>query len=150
MTAAIASQLDPLEADGFLLVAGALSSDEVEHLRQRINNAREQGCVEGLNAVGNMWFDSLLDREPENYAPLVGHQRIRPYLEGMLGKQCQLRSFRAHINTGPYLQEWHMDFYGYWEEKRQAEKWRLAVPPVGVNTTSVSYTHLTLPTTPNV
>ena len=28
-----------------------------------------------------------------------------------------------------------MDFYGYWEEKRQAKKSRLAVPPVGVNTT---------------
>ena len=135
MTAAIGSQLDQLEADGFLLVAGALSSDDVEHLRQRINHAREQGWEEGLNAVGNMWFDSLLDREPENYAPLVGRQRIRPYLEGMLGKQCQLRSFRAHINPGPYLQEWHMDFYGYWEAKRQAEKSRLAVPPVGVNTT---------------
>ena len=78
MTAAIESQLDQLEADGFLLVAGALASDEVEHLRQRINHAREQGWEEGLNAVGNMWFDSLLDREPENYAPLVGHQRIRP------------------------------------------------------------------------
>ena len=135
MTAAIESQLDQLEADGFLLVAGALAPDEVEHLRQRINHAREQGWEEGLNAVGNMWFDSLLDREPENYAPLVGHQNIRPHLQGMLGKQCQLRSFRAHINPGPYLQEWHMDFYGYWEEKRQAEKSRLAVPPVGINTT---------------
>ena len=24
---------------------------------------------------------------------------------GMMGKQCQLRSLRAHINPGPYLQE---------------------------------------------
>ena len=51
--------------------------------------------------------------------PLVGHPSIRPYLEGMMGKQCQLRSLRAHINPGPYLQEWHLDFYGYWQEKRE-------------------------------
>ena len=52
-----------------------------------------------------------------------------------MGRQCQLRSLRAHINPGPYLQEWHMDFYGYWEEKRQVEQYRLAAQPVGVNTT---------------
>ncbi len=28
-----------------------------------------------------------------------------------------------------------MDFYGYWDEKREAEKHRLTVPPIGVNTT---------------
>jgi hypothetical protein len=53
----------------------------------------------------------------------------------MMGMQCQLRSFRAHINPGPYLQEWHLDFYGYWQERREAEKYRLAVPPIGINTT---------------
>jgi len=131
----INSQLDALEKDGFLLVEGALTPDEVEHTRQRINHARQMGWEEGLNAVGNMWFDSLLDREPENFSSLVGHPNIRPYLEGMLGMQCQLRSFRAHINPGPYLQEWHLDFYGYWQEKRAAEKHRLAVPPIGINTT---------------
>ena len=82
-----------------------------------------------------MWFDTLLDREPETYQPLVGHPSIRPYLEGMMGKQCQLRSFRAHINPGPYLQEWHLDFHGYWQEKREAEKHRYAVSTVSFNTT---------------
>ena len=28
-----------------------------------------------------------------------------------------------------------MDFYGYWQEKREAAKYRLAVPPIGINTT---------------
>ena len=28
-----------------------------------------------------------------------------------------------------------MDFYGYWEEKRKASQYRMATPPVGVNTT---------------
>ncbi|SVD89353.1 uncharacterized protein METZ01_LOCUS442207, partial [marine metagenome] len=128
-------KLDQLEADGFLVVEAALSSDEVRQVRTRVNHARKMGWEEGLNAVGNMWFDSLLDREPETFAPLVGHPKIRPYLQGMMGPQCQLRSYRAHINPGAYLQEWHMDFYGYWEEKRKASQYRMATPPVGVNTT---------------
>lgn len=127
--------MNHMEREGWILVEGALSPEETEHIRQRINHAREMGWEEGLNAVGNMWFDTLLDREPENFSPLVGHSGIRPILEGMMGKQCQLRSFRAHINPGPYVQEWHLDFYGYWHEKREAEKSRLAVPPVSLNTT---------------
>ncbi|MBT3346117.1 MAG: hypothetical protein HN712_10160 [Gemmatimonadetes bacterium] len=128
-------KLDQLEADGFLLVEGALSATEVEQVRGRVEHARQMGWEEGLNAVGNMWFDTLLDREPETFAPLVGHSSIRPYLEGMMGPQCQLRSYRAHINPGKYLQEWHMDFYGYWEEQRKIQNYRFATQPVGVNTT---------------
>ena len=52
-----------------------------------------------------------------------------------MGKQCQLRSLRAHINPGPYLQEWHMDFYGYWQEQRYVEEHPFAMAPVGINTT---------------
>ena len=132
---AIEQKLDQLEADGHILVEGALSSEETEHIRGRINHAREMGWADGLNQVGNMWFDTLLDREPETFAPLVGHPGVRPYLEGMMGKQCQLRSLRIHINPGAYLQEWHLDFYGYWEEKREAAKSRLTVPPISINTT---------------
>ncbi len=127
--------MDRLEEDGFVVVGGALPPEEVATVRERVDHAREQGWEEGLNAVGNMWFDSLLDREPEVFGPLVGHPGIRPVLEGMMGPQCQLRSLRAHINPGPYHQEWHLDFYGYWEEKRRAGGYRLAVPPVSVNTT---------------
>jgi hypothetical protein len=131
----IEDKLDELEREGFLLIPGALAPAETETIRQRINYAREMHWEEGLNSVGNMWFDTLLEREPDTYGPLVGHSSVRPYLEGMMGRQCQLRSLRAHINPGPYVQEWHLDFYGYWGEKAEAAKHRLAVAPVGVNTT---------------
>ena len=131
----VAARLDEFEAEGFIVIEGAMTPEETENTRQRVNYAREQGWEEGLNAVGNMWFDSLLDREPEHYESFVGHASLRPYLEGMMGPQCQLRSLRAHINPGPYLQEWHMDFYGYWDEKRKAAGYRLTSPPIGVNTT---------------
>ena len=121
----VETRLDQLEEDGFITVENALTPAETEHVRQRINHARTMGWEEGLNDVGNMWFDSLLDREPDTYAPLVGHPSIRPILEGMMGRQCQLRSFRAHINPGPYLQEWHLDFYGYWQEKHDLGHARL-------------------------
>jgi hypothetical protein len=128
-------RLDELESEGFVLVEGALSSDETAHIRSRVQVARELGWEDGLNQVGNMWFDSLLDREPDTYAPLVGHASVRPYLEGMMGKQCQLRSLRAHINPGAYVQEWHLDYYGYWNDRRAIERHRLGVQPIGINTT---------------
>jgi hypothetical protein len=131
----IDTRLDELERVGFIVVEGALSAEQVDIVRTRVDHARAQGWEEGLNSVGNMWFDTLLDREPETFAPLVGHNSIRPVLEGMMGPQCQLRSYRAHINPGPYLQEWHMDFYGYWEEQRKAKDYRLAMTPIGINTT---------------
>ena len=128
-------KLDQLEHDGFLLIEGALAPEETERLRARIFYAKEKGWQEGLNSVGNMWFDTLLDREPELFGPLVGHPSVAPILYAMMGKQCQLRSYRAHINPGKYLQEWHMDFYGYWNEQRATADHRLAVQPSSINTT---------------
>ena len=96
-------QLDTLERVGFVHVSGALTAAETEGVRKRIDHAREMGWQEGLNAVGNMWFDSLLQREPGNFRFLVAHPSVAPYLEGMMGRQCQLRSLRCHINPGPYL-----------------------------------------------
>ena len=47
----VENKLDKLDRDGYLLVEGALTVDETEHIRQRINYARQQGWDEGLNAV---------------------------------------------------------------------------------------------------
>jgi hypothetical protein len=132
LTAAqIDQQLDQLDRDGFLHIPAALSPEENERCRTRLNYAREQGWQEGLNEVGNMWFDTLLERDPETFGPLVAHPGIRRYLEALMGPQCQLRSLRGHINPGPYLQEWHMDFYGYWCQPQR----RLSLRGIGINTT---------------
>jgi len=125
------AQLDQLERDGYLHLRGALSPEETERARVALNHAREQGWEEGLNPVGNMWFDRLLAQDPETFRPFVAHRSVRPLLETLMGPQCQLRSLRAHINPGPYTQEWHMDFYGYWQQPRA----RLALRGVGINTT---------------
>jgi len=127
----IEGQLDQLDRDGYLLIPGALPPDEVELFRTRLNHAREQGWQGGLNPVGNMWFDSLLEQDPDTFNRLIAHRSVRPYLEALMGPQCQLRRVRAHINPGPYLQEWHMDFYGYWQQPKR----RLTLTGVGINTT---------------
>ena len=124
--------VEQLEEKGYAIVPGALSPQEVESCRTALNQARANGWEEGLNQVGNMWFDSLLERMPEVFAPLVAHPSVRPYLEELMGPQCQLRSFRGHINPGPYKQEWHLDFYGYWHQPLQG---RYAVRGTGINTT---------------
>lgn len=132
MSETVASGLQELEERGFVLIPGALTPEENERCRIALNQARANGWEEGLNAVGNMWFDCLLERMPEAFAPLVGHPSLRPYLEALYGAQCQLRSLRGHINPGPYKQEWHLDFYGYW---RQQDKAPYASHATGINTT---------------
>lgn len=132
MDSIVAQQLEALEEKGYVLIPGALSPEETESCRLALNQARANGWEEGLNSVGNMWFDHLLEQNPEVFASLIAHPSIRPHLESLLGPQCQLRRLRAHINPGPYLQEWHMDFYGYWHQPLQA---RYAVRGTGINTT---------------
>ncbi len=124
--------LEHLEEKGYVVVPQALSREEVEKCRLAILQARDNHWEEGLNAVGNMWFDTMLERAPDVFAPLVAHPSVRPYLQELLGPQCQLRSFRAHLNPGPYTQEWHMDFYGYWHQQLAG---RYAVRGTGINTT---------------
>ena len=128
----VAAQLEELEQKGYVVIPGALSREEVERCRVALNEARAQGLEEGLNSVGNMWFDHLLEQMPEVFSPLVAHPSMRPQLDELFGPQCQMRSLRAHINPGPYLQEWHMDFYSYWHQPLKA---RYAVRGTGINTT---------------
>ncbi len=132
MNSQISKKLEDFEENGFVVIEGALAQDEVERCRIALNEARAQGWEEGLNRVGNMWFDSLLERMPEVFSSLVGHMSVLPYLDALYGPQCQLRSLRGHINPGPYKQEWHLDFYGYW---RQNDRARYATKATGINTT---------------
>ncbi len=128
----IAKNLALLEAQGWVVLPGALSPEETERCRVALNAARANGWEEGLNAVGNMWFDCLLAKMPDVFAPLVMHPNVKPYLDALYGPQAQLRSLRGHINPGPYNQEWHLDFYGYWQQNDKAP---YASHATGINTT---------------
>jgi len=134
MTTDAEAALDRLEEDGYLVVEGAISRAEAAHVQERVEHARRLGWEDGMNHLGNMWFDSLLWRDPDSFRPFVAHPSVRPLLAEAMGQQCQLRSLRCYTNPGPYEQEWHLDFYGYWDELRDSANARYACRPLAINT----------------
>ena len=109
-----------LKRDGFLLIPQALDLAVVEQWKKVLYDLYAQKRYEISNGVGNVAFDKLLQIEPEMAKALIGHPSTSPYLRAILGKQCQLRSLRAHVNPGAYTQEWHMDFYDYYYQAEKA------------------------------
>ena len=125
-------QCDALDRHGFLLVRHALEPDVVRAWRDCLFRKYERQEWDISNEVGNVAFDHLLKQEPELARPMVGHHSVAPYLREMLGRQCQLRSFRAHMNPEAYTQEWHRDFSFYWRSEKEG---RHALRPLCMNTT---------------
>ncbi len=125
-------QLDALDRHGFLLVRDALKEDVVLSWRECLLRKYEEKEWDGFNQVGNVYFNHLLEQEPELANPMVAHPSVAQYLKAMLGRQCQLRSFRAHMNPVSYTQEWHTDFGYYWDSCDEA---RHALRPLCMNTT---------------
>ena len=103
-----------LNRDGFLLIPQALDQETVSQWKEVLYGMYDQEAYCGRNGVGNVYFNKLLAQQPEMTRPLLHHPQVAPYLKAVLGKQCQLRSVRAHVNPADYVQEWHMDFYDYY------------------------------------
>ena len=115
------SQLKELKSQGFLLLKNALEFEYVVRWREILYGMYENGQYEVHNSVGNVAFEKLLALQPELSRDLIGHDSVAPFLKFILGKQCQLRSLRAHVNPQSYLQEWHMDFYDYYQQKEKSQ-----------------------------
>jgi hypothetical protein len=122
-------QLQQLKRDGFLLIRNALSPELVAFWKGILYDLYDQGEYQIRNGVGNVAFEHLLALQPERARELIAHPSTAPFLRTVLGKQCQLRSLRAHVNPGEYTQEWHMDFYDYYY---QVEKAGAEQPLIGV------------------
>ena len=115
------AKLDYLNQHGFLLIRNALSTSLVYIWQEILYSLYQEERYEIDNSVGNVAFEKLLEIEPKKSRELIGHNSVAPYLKSILGKQCQLRSLRAHVNPRSYLQEWHMDFYDYWYQEERSE-----------------------------
>lgn len=113
------ANLNTLLDNGFLLIRNALDPETVGKWKSILYGMYEREEYCGSNSVGNVYFDKLLGQYPEMVKPLLTLPDTTSYLRAIMGKQCQLRSVRAHVNPAAYRQEWHMDFYDYYY---QAEK----------------------------
>ena len=111
--------LAQLERDGFLLIKNALDIETVQKWRIVCISGTSGENTTAETVSANVSYNQLLEQEPDMTRVLIAHPSVAPYLKATLGKQCQLRSVRAHLNPDDYTQEWHMDFYDYWY---QAEK----------------------------
>jgi ectoine hydroxylase-related dioxygenase (phytanoyl-CoA dioxygenase family) len=120
--------LAQLKRDGFLLIKNALSPEVVAAWKAVLYDLYDRGEYQIKNGVGNVAFEKLLALQPERAKALMTQPTTAPYMRSVLGKQCQLRSLRAHVNPGEYTQEWHMDFYDYYY---QAEKAGSEQPLIG-------------------
>ena len=117
----LSEHLRHLNEQGFLLIEGALSADKVSQWQDVLYGMYERGEYEIDNSVGNVAFEKLLALQPDLAGELIGHESVAAYLKAVLGRQCQLRSLRAHVNPRAYKQEWHMDFYDYHYQRERAE-----------------------------
>jgi len=117
----IAENLAKLKSDGFLLIPQALDKATVNEWKKILYGMYERDEYEIKNGVGNVAFEKLLALQPDLAKALLGHPSVAPYLKTVLGKQCQLRSLRAHVNPSDYTQEWHMDFYDYYYQPEKSE-----------------------------
>jgi len=122
-------RLQQLKRDGFILIRNALAPELVAFWKDTLYGMYERGEYQIRNGVGNVAFEHLLALQPERARELMVHPSTAPFLRAVLGKQCQLRSLRAHVNPGEYTQEWHMDFYDYYY---QAEKSGAEQPLLGM------------------
>ena len=113
--------LAQLERDGFLLIKSAFDMETVQKWRDSLYGRYQRGEYDRKNSVGNVSYNQLLKQEPEMTRALIAHPNVAPYLKATLGKQCQLRSVRAHLNPDDYTQEWHMDFYDYWYQQEKVD-----------------------------
>ncbi len=114
-------QLEALKRDGFVVIPNALDHDTIEQWKTILYGMYRRGEYEISNGVGNVAFEKLLALQPTLSRELIGHASAAPYLQAIMGKQCQLRSLRAHVNPADYTQEWHMDFYDYYYQTEKAE-----------------------------
>jgi hypothetical protein len=132
MTETVSDRLDDLATDGFTLIRSALEATEAATFSKRLWALYESDHPRGMNDVGVVWFDDVLSVDAELFGSLIAHPSVRAELGALCGRQLQLRSLRGHYYPGPYRQHWHMDFYGYWQQKSEG---LLAAQGTAFNTT---------------
>jgi Phytanoyl-CoA dioxygenase (PhyH) len=109
-----AEQHEQFDRDGFLIIRGALSPDEVSFYRDALDRVYANASAEGrLGADGSLHLLSAVTNCPEA-AGLIDHPATFSYVWSMLGWNVHI--YHSHVDVHPPLKtrrpfrfEWHQD-----------------------------------------
>src|SRR5687768_372584 len=113
-TAMTDEQRAAFERDGFIVVPGALSADEVAHYAAAVDRVyREHAAAGALAADRSLHRLNAVDSCPD-LAPLLDHPNVFGLVWSMLG--WNVRMYHSHLDVHPPLTgrkpfrfEWHQD-----------------------------------------
>jgi ectoine hydroxylase len=109
-----AEQREQFDRDGFLIIRGALSPDEVSFYRDALDRVYANASTDGrLGADGSMHLLSAVTNCPEA-AGLIDHPATFSYVWSILGWNVHI--YHSHVDVHPPLKtrrpfrfEWHQD-----------------------------------------
>jgi len=109
-----AEEREQFERDGYLIIRGALTPDEVEIARASVQRARDAAIVNGdIAPDGALHLLSAVTHCPE-LAFLIDHPRVFGYIWSMLGWNIHI--YHSHVDVHPHIAtpkpfhwEWHQD-----------------------------------------
>jgi ectoine hydroxylase-related dioxygenase (phytanoyl-CoA dioxygenase family) len=104
--------VDQFHREGYLVVADALTAEQVERVRAGVERAFAEPCAEAALYGGSMariWRPKMFERGPE-FEELIDNPRIIDLIEAILGPDCHLIAMSA-LKTGPGdgISGWHAD-----------------------------------------
>jgi ectoine hydroxylase len=108
------AEREQFDQDGYLIIRGALTQDEVEHYRQALDRVYQSAQATGLVRPGaSMHQLSAVAHCPEA-AGLIDHPVTFPYVWSVLGWNVHV--YHSHLDVHPRLPEpqpfrfeWHQD-----------------------------------------
>ncbi len=102
--------LEQFHRDGFLVLPGILSKEEVSRLRAGVERYFEEPCPEAdLYGMPRMWRPKMFERGPE-FEALIDHPAVIDLVEAILGADCHLIAMSAlRTEPGAGISGWHAD-----------------------------------------
>lgn len=104
------TQVHQFHQDGYLVLPGVLSPEEVRTLREGVERAFAEPCEEAaLYRMPNMWRPKMFERGPA-FEALIDHPGIIDLIEAILGPDCHLIAMSAlRTEPGAGISTWHAD-----------------------------------------
>jgi len=109
-----ATEREQFERDGFLLIRGALTDDEVDYYRDALDRVYATAEADGRIAAGSSMHQLSAVANCPEAAGLIDHPVTFPYVWSLLGWNVHV--YHSHLDVHPQLPaqrpfrfEWHQD-----------------------------------------